>query len=102
MHQLELGEQQLVKLVENGAANRCWHKLSSCTAASAPQPQASEGAAAALVGDLVLVLGGYLATGATKSCWAWRLESRLDEYDALKIRFAFPKIHQNGFAIDDI
>ena len=42
--------------------------------AAAPQPQASEGAALAMSGGVVLVLGGYAATGATRAGWAWRMQ----------------------------
>jgi hypothetical protein len=49
-----------------------WRRLESRAAAGeAPHPQPAEGAACAMSGGLVLVLGGYSAAGATKASWAW-------------------------------
>lgn len=49
-----------------------WRRLESRTGpGKAPHPQPAEGAACAMSGGLVLVLGGYSAAGATKASWAW-------------------------------
>ena len=61
-----------------------WRRLTSSTApaadgaahgaangAGAVQPEATEGAAVAQSGGMILVFGGYTAAGATKRCFAW-------------------------------
>ena len=50
-----------------------WSCLSSSTAADTPdaQPLATEGAAIAHSGGMLLVFGGYTAAGATRRCYAW-------------------------------
>ena len=57
--------------------NAKWRQLSSATAksAAADQPQATEGAAMAHTGGMLLLFGGYTSTGATKKCFAWGCES---------------------------
>lgn len=50
-----------------------WTQLDTLPAASGSQvrPTATEGAAIAVSGGMLLVCGGYTATGATRSCYAW-------------------------------
>lgn len=58
-----------------------WTKLASCTRAEdlAAQPPATEGAALATSGGLLLVYGGYTAAGATRKCYAWGCEVEATE-----------------------
>ena len=58
----------------NGSGSGAWgwrHLESRAGHGKAPHPQPAEGAACAMSGGLVLVLGGYSAAGATKASWAW-------------------------------
>ena len=56
-----------------------WRRLTSATRTSDPaaQPQATEGAAIAQSGGMLLVFGGYTAAGATKKCYAWGCEDEV-------------------------
>ena len=52
-----------------------WRRLDSSTRSTGTsQPEATEGAAAAQSGGMLLVFGGYTAAGATKRCYAWGCE----------------------------
>jgi hypothetical protein len=60
------------------SSDACWEPLPSSTAAdAAAQPSATEGAAMAHSGGMLLVCGGYTAAGATRQVYAWGCEPSL-------------------------